>query len=393
MLCASWIVVGSGCVSQVRPGGGSTPSASPNASSNTAASTSDAAVPRTDAAGTVWLCRPGLTDNPCTADLSWTALGGDGSASVQTVQPATNAAVDCFYVYPTVSTETSANADLEVQPAETAVAIAQASRFSQVCHVWAPMYRQRTLRSIGSTLAASAQSDVMAYNSVLAAWQDYLTNFNDGRPIVFIGHSQGAAMLGGLLHREVDPNATLRAQLVSAILLGGNVTVPTGQAAGGSFQNIPTCQSSQQTACVIAYSSFLTTPPPNSLFGRPGLGVSLQWGQTAQNGVDVVCTNPAALAGGTGTLDPYFPDTRPAGGTRVSTPWIEDPNMYSVTCQTSGGATWLQVNDIRGPNDTRPPVKQSLGPAWGLHLDDVNLALGNLVQDVVSETAAWRAPK
>ncbi|HTN79059.1 MAG TPA: DUF3089 domain-containing protein, partial [Acidimicrobiales bacterium] len=58
--------------------------------------------------------------------------------------------VDCFYVYPTVSTQAGPNADLTIEPAEKTVAEAQASRFSSVCNVWAPMYRQVTLSSLGS---------------------------------------------------------------------------------------------------------------------------------------------------------------------------------------------------------------------------------------------------
>ena len=47
---------------------------------------------------------------------------------------------------------------------------------------------------------------------VLSAWQGYLADHNDGRPIVFIGHSQGAAMLIRLLQSQVDPNSALRAR-------------------------------------------------------------------------------------------------------------------------------------------------------------------------------------
>ena len=51
-------------------------------------------------------------------------------------------------MYPTVSTQPTANANLTMDPQETAVAVAQASRFSQVCNVYAPMYRQLTVAGI-----------------------------------------------------------------------------------------------------------------------------------------------------------------------------------------------------------------------------------------------------
>jgi hypothetical protein len=55
---------------------------------------------------------------------------------------------------------------------------------------------------------------------------------------------------------------------------------------------------------------------------------------------------------------------------------------------SAGGATWLQVNVA--PGDSRPRLPENLGPAWGLHEHgDVNLALGNLVQDVATEESAF----
>ena len=109
----------------------------------------------------------------------------------------------------------------------------------------------------------------------------------------------GAANLIRLLRSQVDGNPALRDRMVSAIILGGNVQVPVGKTVGGTFAHIPACTKASQTGCVIAYSSFSSPPPADSLFGRPGQGVSLQSGQKTERGQQVVCTNPAAL-GATG---------------------------------------------------------------------------------------------
>jgi hypothetical protein len=357
----------------------------------TSGSTALGPVARTDAAGTVWLCRPGLADDPCAGNLDATVVAADGSTSMQTAEAAPHPQFDCFYVYPTVSNQPTDNANLTVQPAEIDAAVAQASRFSSECNVWAPMYRQRTSGSLAKGLGNDPTADAVAYASVLSGWKDYLAHDNHGRPIVFIGHSQGAAMLIRLLRSQIDPDPALRKLVVSAIILGGNVQVPTGQEVGGSFQNIPACQSSSQTGCVIAYSSFPGPPPKKSLFGRPGQGVSLQSDQAATTGMQVLCTNPADLAGGSGPLEPYFvsaSSTTP--GVSVATPWVTYPDLYTAQCESSGGATWLQVTDIGSPSDKRPRVAEELGPLWGLHLDDVSLALGNLVQIVAQEEAAYK---
>ena len=139
----------------------------------------------------------------------------------------------------------------------------------------------------------------MAYQSLLAGWSDYLEHDNDGRPVIFIGHSQGAAMLIRLLSGQIDTNPKLRSRMVSAIIAGGNVQVPTGRTVGATFQQIPLCPPAGQAGCVIAYSTFPGQPPADSIFGRPGQGVSLQSGQTPRAGFQVACVNPAALAGGT----------------------------------------------------------------------------------------------
>ena len=53
-----------------------------------------------------------------------------------------------------------------------------------------------------------------------------------------------------------------------------------------------------------------------------------------------------------------------------------------------GGATWLQVDRILPPTQDDRPVLSDDGPAWGFHVDDVNLALGNLVLDVAHEESS-----
>jgi hypothetical protein len=347
---------------------------------------------RAASSNTVWLCRPGTAPDPCAFSAASTSVSGSGATATSPapVPAATASKFDCFYVYPTVSTEQTLNADLTIQPAEVGAAVAQASRFSQVCNVWAPMYRQATKRALFSGLSVSPRVKSVAYGSLLSAWRDYLAHDNDGRPIVFIGHSQGAAMLIRLLRSQVDPSATLRKQLVSAIILGGNVQVRAGQDIGGSFQHIPTCQSATQTACVIAYSTFGSTPPPRSLFGRPGQGVSRQSGQTARVGQQVACVNPVTLSATAGALQPYFLNvTSKPKGIRISTLWVTYPGLYTAQCESATGATWLQVSATPAAGDPRPTVSDTMGPLWGYHVADVNLALGNLVFDVSLEESAY----
>jgi len=97
---------------------------------------------------TVWLCRPGLSDNPCEADQTATIVRPDGTTSMQAAMPAKDPPIDCFYVYPAVSQQLAVNADLTIGAEEREVAILQASRFSQVCQVY---YTAQCMNSNGAS--------------------------------------------------------------------------------------------------------------------------------------------------------------------------------------------------------------------------------------------------
>ncbi len=341
------------------------------------------------AAATVWLCRPGMADDPCTPGLTTTRTTPSGKVlDVSTPKAAAHPVIDCFYVYPTVSDQKTGNADLTVDPTERSIALYQAARFSSECRVFAPMYRQLTISAINGQ-ATTAES-ALAYGDVKQAWTTYLHQYNHGRGVVLIGHSQGSFLLRQLIASEIDPSASLRHRLVSAVLPGGNVTVKKGSDVGGDFRHIPACHSATQLGCVIAYSTFDAVPPAGSLFGR-----------TTAAGRQVLCTDPATLSGSGGVLDPILPSQPFAPGSsiaagiallgytvpRAATTWVSVPGAYSSRCVTVGGATVLEVSPLHGA----PTIHPSPTPGWGLHLVDVNLALGNLISVVHQEAAAYSA--
>ncbi|MBM3672646.1 MAG: DUF3089 domain-containing protein [Actinobacteria bacterium] len=339
---------------------------------------------------TVWICHPDVADNPCLGDLNATVVFADGTTEIERATPARKPDIDCFYVYPTVSGQPSTNADLSIDPEIAAIAELQASRFSQVCRVFAPVYRQVTLSGLfGSGDRAGAFA--LAYGDVVAAWDEYLRTENDGRGVVLIGHSQGSGMLRQLISNEIEDTRARRRLVVSALLLGSDITVERGTVSGGAFTHLPGCTSPKQTGCVVAYSSFDATPPANTLFGTVA-----GFGMPDQPGLEVLCTNPANLRGGSGPLAPYF-RTTPFPGVFAAlgstpdadTPWVTYPDRYDAACEHAGVATWLQVDAVETAGDARPVVAPTIGDAYGLHLVDVQLALGNLVDLVRAQARAY----
>jgi hypothetical protein len=355
------------------------------------------------AASPLWLCKPHTANDPCAYSLGATAVRADGSLrSAPLPASAVAARFDCFYVYPTVSLAEMGNTDLEVTKTEEGVAVIEAAPFSQVCNVWAPAYRSQTWPSVEKGLAGDASlmrsTFTVAYDSVLSSWQTFLARDDDNRPVILIGDSQGSAILIHLISAEIDEEPSVLRRLLVAIIVGGNLQVPAGKTVGATFSNVPLCTSATETGCAIAFSSYPSEPPANSVFGRPGQGVSLQSGQTTKQGQQIACVNPAALGGGTADLDPYFLAlTQTTLKASVSTPWVNYPDLYAARCEQKGGASWLDVTSLASAHDDRPVVNEGSaaagtgGPTWGYHGYEFNLTLGNLLGDVVSEEAAWEA--
>jgi pimeloyl-ACP methyl ester carboxylesterase len=343
--------------------------------------------------GTVWLCRPGERDNPCLSNLTTTVVGPHQTTRLERAVPAANPPIDCFYVYPTISGERTINADLTIGFRERAVALTQAARFSQVCRVYAPVYRQVTLSALNHPGRIGLRNALIAYRSILAAFRTYLAHYNEGRGIVFIGHSQGAVLLIRLLQQHLDGTPSLRRRLVSALLLGGNVTVARGRNARGDFRYIPACASLRQIGCVVAYSSFAGKPATNSQFGRTTSAAGVAPLAPPDRSADrrILCVNPASPGGGAGRLVPALPSFVLAylstkGIPRVSTPWVALPGRFTARCESSGNATWLQISEAGGGT---PLLGRLRDAAIGLHILDVTVALDNLVRLVRAQATAY----
>jgi hypothetical protein len=257
------------------------------------------------------------------------------------------------------------------------------------------MYPSLTHAAVNNLSAVTREQEETAYAGVANAYHVYMDQYNHGRGIVFIGHSQGAWLLEGLLTKEMDQDPTYRPLLISALLFGGNVAVPKGAVVGGDFANIPACTAAGQVGCIVAYSTFNAAPPPDAWFGTMASRVNPFMPRSSSSGLQILCTNPADLAGGTGVLQPYFLTEELAfhglsKTKNVATPWVSYPGEYSAHCENVNGASWLQVDVTAPSTDARPAVQQQNGPQYGLHNVDVNIALGNLVDLVRAQEANFK---
>ena len=352
-----------------------------------------------------WLCRPGRTDDACAIYHTTTIVAADGKLSRETWKADPNAPVDCFYVYPTISTDPTPNSDMTADPAELNVIKQQFARLASKCKPYAPLYRQVTLAGLQRLLAGGGGGGALErgvqYDDVRDAWNAYLKNDNKGRGFVLVGHSQGSFILNRLIREEID-GKPIQSRMLSAILLGTVIAVPKGKDVGGSFQHVPLCRSGSQLGCVITFASYRSTipPPGNTLFGR-----------VPDANMAAACTNPAALAGGSGELHAYLDKSgRTITSTiapkpwvmpeqPIDTPWVSVPGLLTAKCTSNDNATgYLEVTVNGNPSDPRvDDIVGDIGRTgnvlanWGLHLIDVNLVMGNLVDIVGQETKAYLA--
>lgn len=350
-------------------------------------------------AKTVWLCKPGAKPNPCRSQLQTTVVAPDGTSHVETAKNARKPKVDCFYVYPTVSDQPTINANKNIDPQQVAIAQYQAARYSEVCDVYAPIYRQLTLKAI-NTDGLDPSAVELAYGDVLKAWREYLHKYNDGRGVVLIGHSQGTGMLTQLLREEIERKKAQRHKLVSALLLGGNVTVRKGSDVGGSFKRTPVCKSATDLGCVVAFSTFGETPPADAVFGTVN-GALVDTHGVDPSKLRVVCNNPANFSSKPAELQSLV-RTTPFPGTiglglqilyggpqpTAATPWLVPQEHYTGKCVRQNGANVLLLSPIDGART----LNASPTPGWGLHLVDANIALGDLVQLVRGQATYYNEP-
>ncbi len=307
----------------------------------------------------LWLCWPGMSDDQCYAhDLTATEILPDNTTRIVEHEPASEPGYDCFYVYPTVdiSFTPGNHEDLsDIDPMLDPL-LSQAAMFTSLCRVFAPLYRQGTIGIYGSEDPDTYLE--YAYSDVEEAFRYYLDTEAQDRSFVIMGHSQGTHMTRRLLQRLIEPDPVLRARLIAALLIGGDVSVPDGDVVGGSFHELPLCTaSSGDSGCVVAYRSYAADRPPN-----PGAQIS-GFEHADQPGFDAGCNNPAELATGAARFHgTYFPtevrgDIPTPGHTypvEIDTPFVLYRDLFAGEClKDSDGVSYLSISVDPDANDQR----------------------------------------
>ncbi|WP_018149591.1 DUF3089 domain-containing protein [Henriciella marina] len=340
-----------------------------------------------------WLCHPGKAEDACDIDLDYTVVSADGMTEQRAYTPANDPAIDCFYIYPTVSMDETPNSDLTPGDEELRVVESQFAHFGSACRLYAPMYRQMTIPELRSRMMGGevrADED-MRWADVSGAWQAYVETQNDGRGVVIIGHSQGAHMIEELVSREIE-GAEIEGRVLSVMPIGWTAYP---DASSGGIGPFAPCETLGQTGCSVSYVSFRATsaPPERSWFG-----------QTNDEGRRALCVNPAAVTGSGDALDARLSArnwvTGEAAGFMdegsIETPFASVPGLLTGACVETEEHTYLEVTVNGDPTDPRTDdiagdvmIAGQVLSDWGLHLVDMNVAMGDLVTIVEAQANSW----
>ncbi|MFE9322486.1 DUF3089 domain-containing protein [Nocardia sp. NPDC052278] len=347
--------------------------------------------------GTTWLCHPSMATDGCNLPLDTTDLA-TGEVSHNAPVPESARPIDCFYIYPTVSDQPTLTQDPVPQPQAQYITALQVARFSRLCRVFAPVYRQVTLPAMGLEVAG-ADLIQPGYHDIENAWDDYLAHDNHGRGVIIISHSQGTLMARKLIRDHVDQDPQQRSRLVGAFLMGGNVTVAKGQTIGGDFASIPLCTEPGEYGCVTAYST-AQHDPPVSFFGNadPSL-MSQRFGLPDGPGYEVACTDPGLLSGDNSPqpitlLSTPYPSgtfsilmrsiTFPGPYPHSDSTWTSTASRATGHCEEHNGYHFYKI-DLTGPDQVNEI------PMFESHLIDINLGYDRLVSIAHQQTDAWLA--
>jgi len=167
-----------------------------------------------------------------------------------------SASADVFFVHPTTFLRnTGWNAPMGHESSarwvDDAIMSGQANVFNGAARVYAPRYRQAQIYAFLALEDGGNEALELAYTDIETAFNHYMTEFNNGRPFILAGHSQGALLTRWLLERKITGTALLD-RMVAAYPIG--FPMRTDELAR-SLPDIPVCESPLQTACLASWNT------------------------------------------------------------------------------------------------------------------------------------------
>ncbi|MDP2342435.1 MAG: DUF3089 domain-containing protein [Deltaproteobacteria bacterium] len=320
-----------------------------------------------------WLCRGG----DCDDNLAATEVLADDSLAPSEHTAAVDPAFACFYVYPTVdlALRPGVHKDFEDSAQQRQTFDVQAARFSEVCTVHAPLYRQVTIGSYFQGPGGNQACFETAFGDVARAFETFLDDVGGDRPFLVYGHSQGAQNVSRLVREVIEVDDALLDRMVAAFPIGWSLGVDEGERVGGSFEKVPVCSAREEFGCAVGFRSF---GGDNELPEEPHL---------FSEGEEQVCVDPSR----DGVLSRTYLSGVGAKLPDVDTEFVLYRDLYTAACEREGKVAGLHVRTVVDDERTAPVDFDQLllSRDSGTHLLDVQLTLGDLIELAGEKAAAW----
>ena len=320
-------------------------------------------------------------------------------AGLDLVDTQADAPADVFFFHPTTHFGEDWNADAD-DPAAAAIVdglvmAAQASVFNGCCRVFAPRYRQAHAATFVNSSANGRNALELAFVDSLRAFEEYLREWNDGRPFIIAGHSQGAAMALRVIDEKLD-GPPLRKLFVGAYILGAGVPLDRF---GNNFETIEACETATDFGCIISWETYIAGTDPTinpavieefyerhwvTLVDEPRNCINpLTWSREA--GRAEASLNLGAL--------PFNPDVTPGWGLVFGGTPDLDPADFAVMPAPLPGYTGAECKDgflfVEEPQDDA--FRGLMLGDGNLHAYDFGLFYMNIRQNAQDRVAAYLA--
>lgn len=295
----------------------------------------------------------GGPDYSDTANWAYYAIGEDRAA-------------DLFLVCPTVDTNDEFNMRLDDEKTKSNFLGAlnmERGIYEDSTRMFAPYYRQAAMGVFGLEESEREQYLQSAYSDVSAAFEYYLENENDGRPIILAGFSQGSDMCYRLLE-EYFGDEELYSRLIAVYAIGW----PCTEDMVNRYPQIVPAQCADDIGTVISFEC--EAPEINETFIMPK-------GRRAYSINPLTWSTDTAPADKSLNLGAVF--TSYSGG-------IEREEAALCGCYIDEERGALKVTDISAAD--HPATVPDL-PEGAYHIYDYQFFYRNLQQNVLQRVQAY----
>ena len=285
---------------------------------------------------------------------------------------------DTFYIYSTIyfganegdpDYATLDNAEMLAGiPIEHAI---KSSVFEEATNLFIPLYRQSSMKYAAEVYMKDGNIDAalngMPYGDITAALDYYFENYNNGRPFVIAGHSQGSAILRLVLKRYFKEHPDYYKRMVAAYAIGYSITKDDLEA----NPHLKFATGETDTGVIISWHAEgpknveVNFPIPSVIIAKNGIAINpLNWKRDETYA-------PASMNLGSIVMDE-------TGKTE-----IRDTDGDAQVCLARGTVV---TNAKAIPNE----MVELAGPQC-YHQDDYSIFYNNIKDNVAKRIAAYKA--